>query len=377
MKIKVCCVDEDGRYGGPQSRMIDVYKKMNFNKFKYEFVIPSNITIFKKKLKKINAKFYEFQITRLSLNFFLFLKYIIFFPLEILILNKFFIEKKYDLIQINGVPHFKSAIAAKLSNIPVVWVVEDSYSPKILVLIFKIVVKICDTKIIYLSQKVYDFYLKDLNINRKNLYKIMSPTNSEYFKGKKIKNKKKLNICSVSGFLNVKDPETFLNVAKDVIKKYENISFYFVGRGTKNESRYYKKIINIYNSLDPLIKKKIIFLGMRLDIKKILKKSDIFLCTSKSEGGPIVVWEAMSMNLPVVTTNVGGTPEYIKNGYSGYICNIGDYKGISQKILKLIKSFNLRKKFGTRSRKVVEQFLDSKVISKKYQKVYESVSKRL
>ena len=48
MKIKVCCVDEDGRYGGPQSRMIDVYKKMNFNKFKYEFVIPSNITIFKK-----------------------------------------------------------------------------------------------------------------------------------------------------------------------------------------------------------------------------------------------------------------------------------------------------------------------------------------
>ena len=52
MKIKVCCVDEDGRYGGPQSRMIDVYKKMNLNKFKYEFVIPSNITIFKKKLKK-------------------------------------------------------------------------------------------------------------------------------------------------------------------------------------------------------------------------------------------------------------------------------------------------------------------------------------
>ena len=91
------------------------------------------------------------------------------------------------MIQINGVPHFKSAIAAKLSNIPVVWVVEDSYSPKILVLIFKIVVKICDTKIIYLSQKVYDFYLKDLNINRKNLYKIMSPTNSEYFKGKKKK----------------------------------------------------------------------------------------------------------------------------------------------------------------------------------------------
>lgn len=377
MKIKVCCIDEDGRYGGPQSRMIDVYKNLNFNKFNCEFILPPNMKIFKKKLKKIDAKFYEIDITRLSSDFFLFLKYVIFLPLEILILIKFFKEKKYDLIQVNGVPHFKSAIAAKLTNIPMVWVIEDSYSPKIIVSIFKMIVKFCDAKIIYLSQKVYNFYLKDTDIKRNNLYKIMSPTNAEYYKKKKFKIKKQLNICSVSGIIKVKDPETFLNVAKEVISKHENVNFLFVGRGTKSESSYNKKIKNIYDSLDTKFKKKIIFLGMKLDIKKILQESDIFLCTSKSEGGPIAVWEAMSMSLPVVTTKVGGTIEYIKDSYSGYLCNLGDYKGISQNISKLINSFKLRKKFGIRSRKIVERFLDSKVISKKYQKVYESVFKRL
>ena len=66
MKIKICCVDEDGRYGGPQSRMIDVYKNIDLNKITYDFLIPSDVKIFKKKLKKIKAKFYEFEITRLS-----------------------------------------------------------------------------------------------------------------------------------------------------------------------------------------------------------------------------------------------------------------------------------------------------------------------
>ena len=78
--IKICCVDEDGRYGGPQSRMIDVYKNINLKKYKYDFVIPNNVSKFKKKLKKNRIKFYQLELTRLSRELSLFLKYIFFFP---------------------------------------------------------------------------------------------------------------------------------------------------------------------------------------------------------------------------------------------------------------------------------------------------------
>ena len=377
MKIKICCVDEDGRYGGPQSRMIDVYKNIDLNKITYDFLIPSDVKIFKKKLKKIKANFYEFEITRLSSDILIFLKYILFFPLEIFTLVKFFKEQNYKLIQINGVPHFKSFIAAKLSKTPVVWVIEDSYSPTLILLVFKILVKIFHTKIIYLSEKVYNFYLKDLGLKKKHLHKIMSPTDSNFFKRKKFKNKKSLRICTISGILNVKDTETFLNVAQEVLKKNINIEFIFAGRGTKSESSYYRKIMTIYKSMNLNLRKKILFLGMQQNVKRLLENSDIFLFTSKSEGGPIVIWEAMSMKLPIVTTKVGGTEEYIKNGYNGYLCSIGNHKEIADKILKLINDTETRKKFGIRSRKIVEQFLDSKVIGKKYQKVYESVYKEL
>ena len=377
MKIKICCVDEDGRYGGPQSRMIDIYKNIDLKKYDYDFLIPSSVKIFKKKLTKIDANFYRLNITRLSSNFFILLKYILFLPLEIFILVNFFKKKKYDIIQVNGVPHFKSVIAAKLSNTKLIWIIEDSYSPKVILFIFKLFVKLFNPKIIYLSNSVYQFYLKDLNIDKKNLFKIMSPTNSKYFQRKKFRNQKIINVCSVSGIIKIKDTETYLKVAIDVLKKHENIRFFFAGRGTKSEIGYYKKIMAIYNSLDPKIKKKITFLGMSSNIKNLLEKSDIFLFTSKSEGGPIAIWEAMSMKLPVVTTKIGGTPEYIENGYSGYLCKVGDYKQLSNRISNLSRNKDLRKKFGIRSRIVVERLLDCKIISKKYQKVYESVHRKL
>lgn len=377
MKIKICCIDEDGRFGGPQSRMIDIYENIDLKKFDYDFLIPSSVEIFNKKLKKIRANFYILDITRLSSNIFQFFKYIFFLPLEIFVLVNFFKEKKYDIIQVNGVPHFKSVIAAKLSNTELIWIIEDSYSPKVILFIFKLFVKLFNPKIIFLSNNVYKFYLKDLNINKKNRFKIMSPTNSKYFQRKNFRNRKIINVCSVSGIIKIKDTETYLKVAIDVLKKNNDIRFFFAGRGTKSEKEYYKKIMAIYNSLDPKIRKKITFLGMSSNIKNLLEKSDIFLFTSKSEGGPIAVWEAMSMKLPVVTTKIGGTPEYIKNGYSGYLCKVGDYKQLSNRILNLSKNIYLRKKFGIRSRIVVEQSLDSKIISKKYQKVYESVYRKL
>ena len=52
MKIKICCIDEDGRFGGPQSRMIDIYENIDLKKFDYDFLIPSSVEIFNKKLKK-------------------------------------------------------------------------------------------------------------------------------------------------------------------------------------------------------------------------------------------------------------------------------------------------------------------------------------
>ena len=107
-----------------------------------------------------------------------------------------------------------------------------------------------------------------------------------------------------------------------------------------------------------------------MNVKKILQNTDIFVCTSITEGGPIALWEAMSMNIPVVSTKVGGAPQYIKNGFNGYLCNISDSEDLANKVYKLMINSKLRNKIGFQARKIIKKKIDSLKITKKYEKLY-------
>ena len=83
-KIKICSVDEDGRYGGPQARIIEIEKYIDKNKFQIKHIIPKNKKIFEFKLKKIDAFFIKVKLSRLSKNFNELFNYIFYFIPEIL-----------------------------------------------------------------------------------------------------------------------------------------------------------------------------------------------------------------------------------------------------------------------------------------------------
>ena len=80
------------------------------------------------------------------------------------------------------------------------------------------------------------------------------------------------------------------------------------------------------------------------------------------------------MSIPVVSTKVGGAPQYIKNGFNGYLCNISDSKNISKKIYKLMLSSRLRNKIGLNARKTIQKYIDSSKITRKYEKLYVAAS---
>ena len=91
---KICYVDEDGRFGGPQQRMMVIASELKKKNIDVEIVIPKDETeIFKKKLLESKIKFYELNITRLSLRLNFLIKYIFLFFYEIFLLVKFFKKK--------------------------------------------------------------------------------------------------------------------------------------------------------------------------------------------------------------------------------------------------------------------------------------------
>jgi len=79
----------------------------------------------------------------------------------------------------------------------------------------------------------------------------------------------------------------------------------------------------------------VVLAGSRDDVSSLLAASDAFLLTSISEGIPLTVIEAMAAELPVISTSVGGLPEMIEDGVSGYLCSAGDDESLAQRLVSL------------------------------------------
>ncbi len=67
------------------------------------------------------------------------------------------------------------------------------------------------------------------------------------------------------------------------------------------------------------VRKQVLFAGYRKDVARFLEASDLFVISSRSEGLPIVLLEAMAAGKPIVTTDVGAIGSVITNGYNGLL----------------------------------------------------------
>ena len=114
---------------------------------------------------------------------------------------------------------------------------------------------------------------------------------------------------------------------------------------------------------------KILFLGNSNEIDKILCYSDLFLLPSEKESFGLSALEAMAHGVPVISSNVGGLSEVNKDGYSGYLSNIGDIDEMVSKAKNLLLNENLHKKFKQQAKKQASLFSLEKIIGK-YETIY-------
>lgn len=91
------------------------------------------------------------------------------------------------------------------------------------------------------------------------------------------------------------------------------------------------------------------FLGIRNDIKDLLLAADIFLFTTKQEGLPRSMMEAMASGLPCITSRIRGNTDLIENTEGGFLCETNDISDYAEKINLLADDKSLRKKMGEKN----------------------------
>lgn len=171
--------------------------------------------------------------------------------------------------------------------------------------------------------------------------------------------KDKVHIITVGRFVKQKDYETAIRVVAELRKECPNVIFNIVGYGELEKQirmwvRSYgiEDITNIH--LNPP------------HIPQLLDGADIYMSTSLFEGTSNSIMEGMNADLPIVATNVGDNEYLVEHGVNGLLCEVGDFKGISRCLIRLVKDVEERTSMGRQSKQKLQKHYSIEQLGQKY-----------
>ena len=261
---------------------------------------------------------------------------------------------KYDVVHLHSSKAgVLGRIAAKLSGVPTVvytvhgwWPIEQYHGLKRKLLIYaeRFASKFSD-KIVFLCKRDLE-KARNWKIGKEKQYVIIHNAIIPPQTFEKGALRRELNIPenvkivgNVARLDRQKNPIRFLEIAKLVLSERDDVVFVWIGGSVVDD--YYGKEVQKWLEKNSYLKEKIYFLPFRKDAIQLMSDFDVFLLTSDSEGMPLVVLEAQSLGVPVVSTDVGCVGEMIGDQLVA--------KGQDDLLLILLNALRFEKNKNTRS----------------------------
>jgi glycosyltransferase involved in cell wall biosynthesis len=161
--------------------------------------------------------------------------------------------------------------------------------------------------------------------------------------------------CPVIGYVGrimpEKDLETWLRAAALVAQRYPEVQFVLVGEGRDGSTLGQLQRL----AAELRIAGQVHFPGYRAHLLPIYGSFDLFVLSSRREGLPNSILEAMAVGLPVVTTDVAGTSELVLDGHTGYVVPQGDIERLAHAMVTLVADPKLRQRMAQAGRERIER----------------------
>lgn len=173
-------------------------------------------------------------------------------------------------------------------------------------------------------------------------------------------------LVHVSNFRAVKRPVDCVEILANVKERGAKARLIMVGDGPERSAA-------VYRAEQLNVKDDVIFVGKQANIPSYLGVADVFLLPSELESFGLAALEAQACEVPVIATRIGGIPEVVAEGETGYLSDVGDVAKMSEDTLRLINDEEIRRAFGEKGRELAIQRYSSEKIIPQYIKFYEQV----
>jgi glycosyltransferase involved in cell wall biosynthesis len=179
----------------------------------------------------------------------------------------------------------------------------------------------------------------------------------------------------VVGMISRLDPlkgqETLIQAAKRVVDRYPQVRFLIAGEPKNKTPEYLQRLKFMVKSAS--LECYFVFTGYRRNFMELAAALDVSVLPSLSEGFGRTNLEAMVLKKPVISSNIGGIPEVVEDGVTGFLVPPDDPQSLAQRIMELVGDKDKRQQMGERGyRRVVEKFdLNQQV--RKIEQLYEEL----
>lgn len=171
-------------------------------------------------------------------------------------------------------------------------------------------------------------------------------------------------LCHISNFRKVKRVEDVIRVFKKISDKIP-AKLLLVGDGPERN-----KVENLCRELGTCDKTHM--LGKLITTSDVLSISELFLLPSETESFGLAALEALTVGVPVISTNTGGIPEVNKHGFSGFLSGVGDIDDMAKNALHILSDEKIFQQFSKQAKEQAQNFHIDKILPQ-YEDFYDEV----
>ena len=304
-------------------------------------------------------------------------------------LTNFLKKKSYHIVHThNSKAGFIGRLASRLAKVPVVIHTVHGFAfhdqePYWRQALFRNLERFaaswCD-KAIFISQPLIDWALKENIVDPYKIVKIYSGIDFNQFQPVSLERQNQTRrewkiaeddavIGIVSKLWEGKGHTTLIKAFKGINQEIKNARLVIVGEG-----HLYDTLVKQVEELG--IKDSVIFTGFQRDVSEIMGTFDVAVLPSFFEGMGRVIIEAMAMEKPIVASRVGGIPDLVDDGATGYLIKPGSVNELSETLKRLLMDKDLAKRMGTEARKRTSSKFSYEVMVESISRVYNECLER-